>query len=150
MKIKNKVLAAMLSKMGVEVKAELVIDDANGTTLTFPDISDINELAIGVATDAADGTYVIADGDNSITIVVLSGLIESIEVVEPSVDAEVEPDAEVLAVLEAVVAANVEQKSQIVALQNELKALKVSLKHEDGKAPAAAAGKAQPKFKVVG
>lgn len=150
MKITNKVLATMLTRLGYAVKAELVIDDANGTTLTFPDISDINELAVGVATDAPDGTYVIADGDNSITIVVLSGIIESIEIVEPTVDAAVEPDAEVLAVLEAVIDANVEQKTQIVALQNELKALKVSLKHDDGKAPAAAAGKAQPSFKIVG
>ena len=77
MKIKNVFLASLLSKMGVEAKAELVIDDSNGVTLTFPDISDIAEIAEGVAVDAPDGTYVIANGEDVWTLVVLAGAIVS-------------------------------------------------------------------------
>ena len=154
MKIKNPILASMLTKLGVEVKAELIIDDSNGTSLTFPDISDVSEIAEGVAVSNADGMYTIADGDNTITIEVLNGTIASVVIVEPTDDsaeatAEV-LDAEVQAVLETLVEANVSQKALIVALQKEMKDLKVSLKHSDEKAPAAAADKNKPTFRLIG
>lgn len=151
MKIKNPILAAMLTTLGVKVKAELIVDDSNGTTLTFPEITEISELAAGIAVDAPDGTYVIANEDATITIVVIAGVIDSIDVV--STDPAEEPqelDGEVLAVLEAVVASGVESKKLIVALQKELKDLKTSLKHDDGKAGAAAAQPEKFKFKVIG
>jgi phage tail protein X len=151
MTIKNLILAAMLGKLGVTVTAELKVDDVNGVSITFPDISDVAEIAEGVAVAAPDGTYVVADGDNTITMVVLGGLVTAYELTTPApVDAVVEPSEEVLAVLEAVVEANVKANASIVALQTELKALKVSLKHEGPQAPAAAAGKTKPQFKIVG
>jgi len=39
--IKTKFLAELMTKLGHKIKAELVIDDSNGVSLTFPDISDI-------------------------------------------------------------------------------------------------------------
>lgn len=152
MKIKNPILASMLSKLGVQVKAELIIDDSNGTSLTFPDISEVSEIAQGVAIMADDATYVIADGDNTITIDVLAGAVTAVVVAEPeAAEATAELDVEVQTVLETLVEASVKSNALIVALQTELKDLKVSLKHEDGKAPAAAADKTkQPSFKIVG
>lgn len=153
MKIKNDFIAKALGKMGVKVNAELVIDDSNGTSLTFPDIAEVSELAIGVATTAPDGTYVIADGDNTITIVVINGLIESKDVVEPApaAEASTELEAETQQLLSTLVEAHVSQNAKIEALEQTIKDLKVSLKHEDGKAPAAAADKSkQPSFKIVG
>jgi predicted TPR repeat methyltransferase len=149
MKIKNQILASMLTRLGVEVKAELVVDDANGTSITFPEISEISEIAVGVAVSAPDGTYAVADGDNTITMVVVGGLVESLEVTEPeTIDAVV--DAEVLEVLGAVVEANNKANASIVALQNELKELKVSLKHEPN-TPAPVDGKKNTnRFKIVG
>jgi len=151
MKIKNPILASMLAKLGVEVKAELIVDDTNGLSITFPDISDVVEIAEGVAVNAPDGTYTVADGENTITMTVLGGIVTAYELTTPAApDAPVEANAEVLAVLEAVVEANVKANGLIVALQAEMKALKVSLKHEGQQAPAAAAGKTNPQFKILG
>lgn len=151
MKIKNVFLASLLTKLGHEVKAELVIDDSNGVSLTFPDISDIAEIAEGVAVDAPDGTYVIANGDDTLTIVVLAGLVTSVEVTTPEAAAEVpELGAEVEAVLTAVVEAHAQAKADIVALKGEIKALKASLKHgEEGAGAAAAQGGTATKYKIV-
>lgn len=148
-KIKNPILASMLKRMGVKVTAELVIDDANGTTVTFPDISDVSEIAIDVSTDAPDGTYTMVDGERTITIVVESGKVTAIDIFDPSVEVG-GTDEEVMAVLEAVVDANVQANASILALQTELKELKISLKHEGKEPPAAAAEKNKPKFKVIG
>ena len=90
MKIKNTFLASLLTKIGHEVKAELVIDDASGTTLTFPDISDISEIAEGVAIDAADGTYTIANGEDVMTVVVVAGVVTSVATETPAAVAAVE------------------------------------------------------------
>lgn len=150
MKIKNVFLAALLTKLGHEVKAELIIDDSNGLTLTFPDISDISEVIPGVAVDAPDGTYVIANGAESLTVVVLGGLVTDVTTT-PAVAAEVpELGAEVEAVLTAVVEAHNSLKAQFVAQQNEIKALKVSLKHsvEEPKA-ATASENASTKYNIV-
>ena len=153
MKIKNVFLASLLSKMGVEAKAELVIDDSNGVTLTFPDISDIAEIAEGVAIDAPDGTYVIAHGEESMTIVVLGGVVASVTMEAPAVAEAVatELEAETQAVLEAITEQVVALKASNVKLVAELKDLKTSLKH-DVEVPAAAASakKNVPTFKVVG
>jgi hypothetical protein len=150
MKVKNPILAAMLTKLGVEVKAELIIDDSNGTSLTFPEISDVSEIAEGVAVSAPDGTYVIADGDNAITIVVASGVITSVTIDEPVAAAEETLDADVEAVLEAQTEEIVSLKSEVSALKADLAQLKVSLKHDDGKgAAAAAAGSTKVKFRAV-
>jgi len=152
MKIKNVFLASLLTKMGVEAKAELVIDDSNGVTLTFPDISEISEIAEGVAIDATDGTFVIADGENTITVIVLSGVVSSVTVETP---AAAEVNAEIGAETEAVLTAIVEEVTALKAANlkvvAELKDLKASLKHETKEvtAPTAEKGK-QPTFKVVG
>lgn len=152
MKIKNVFLASLLTKLGHEVKAELIIDDSNGTSLTFPDISDIAEIAEGVAIDAPDGTYVIPNGDDAITVVVAAGVVTSVTVDTP-VAAVVEPgevDAEVAAVLTAVVEAHAAQKADIVALRAEIKTLKASLKHEEEVPGAAAASTpVENKYKIV-
>lgn len=139
----------MLSKLGVEVKAELIIDDSNGTSLTFPEISDVSEIAVGVAVSAPDGTYVITNDADVITIVVAGGVITTMDVENPDVEASTELNPEVEAVLEALVTENVTNKAEITALKADLAALKVSLKHDDGKAPAAAADKQKLNFKVV-
>lgn len=150
MKIKNVFLASLLTKLGHEVKAELVIDDSNGVSLTFPDISDIAEIAEGVAVDAPDGTYVIANGDASLTIVVASGVVTSVTEETPAPAAEVpELGAEVEAVLTAVVEASAFQKAEIVALKNEIKTLKASLKHSEEEPGAAAASNPASKYKIV-
>lgn len=153
MKIKNVFLASLLSKMGVEAKAELVIDDSNGVTLTFPDISDIAEIAEGVAIDAPDGTYVIANGEESMTIVVLGGVVASVTMETPAAAEAVatELEAETQAVLEAITEQVVALKASNVKLVAELKDLKTSLRH-DVEVPAAAASaqKNVPTFKVVG
>jgi hypothetical protein len=150
MKIKNVFLASLLTKLGHEVKAELVIDDSNGVSLTFPDISDIAEIAEGVAVDAPDGTYVIADGDAAMTVVVASGAVMSVTKDEPMA-AVPELGAEVEATLEAIVEAHTELKSQFVALQKDHNELKATLKHDVEK-PGAAAASTEPttKYKIVG
>lgn len=147
-KIKNPILAAMVKSLGVEVKAELIIDDSNGTSLTFPDISDVSEIAVGVAVSAPDGTYVIANDADVITIVVENGLIITMDVETPDL-VEAAVDGEVVQVLEAIVAKNVKNEAEIVALKADLAALKATLKHDDGKASAAAAGKGKTNFKVI-
>lgn len=150
MKIKNVFLASLLTGLGVEVKAELIIDDSNGTSLTFPDISDIAEIAQGVAVDAPDSTYTIANGTDTITIVVVSGAVTSVTVDTAAPAASTELDAEVAAVLEAVVEAHKASKAEIVALKKELVELKASLQHAEEK-PGAAAASQNPatKYKVV-
>ena len=154
MKIKNTFLASLLTKIGHEVKAELVIDDASGTTLTFPDISDISEIAEGVAIDAADGTYTIANGEEVMTVVVVAGVVTSVAIETPEAVAAVggELDSEVAAVLEAISDEVVALKAHNVKLVAELKDLKASLKHdtdEGKKVPAAADKKNVPTFKVI-
>ena len=153
MRIKNTFLASLLTKIGHEVKAELVIDDASGTTLTFPDISDISEIAEGVAIDAADGTYTIANGEEVMTVVVVAGVVTSVATETPEAVAAVggELDTEVAAVLEAISDEVVALKAHNVKLVAELKDLKASLKHdtEEGKKPAAADKKNVPTFKVI-
>lgn len=153
MKIKNVFLASLLSKMGVEAKAELVIDDSNGVTLTFPDISDIAEIAEGVAVDAPDGTYVVANGDDTWTLVVLAGAVVSATMEAPA-EAEAaatELEAETQAVLEAITEQVVALKASNVSLVAELKDLKASLKH-DVEAPVVipTANKKVPTFKMIG
>ena len=151
MKIKNTFLASLLTKIGHEVKAELVIDDASGTTLTFPDISDISEIAEGVAIDAADGTYTIANGEEVMTVVVVAGVVTSVAIETPEAVAA-ELDSEVAAVLEAISDEVVALKAHNVKLVAELKDLKASLKHdtdEGKKVPAAADKKNVPTFKVI-
>ena len=151
MKIKNTFLASLLTKIGHEVKAELVIDDASGTTLTFPDISDISEIAEGVAIDAADGTYTIANGEEVMTVVVVAGVVTSVAIETPAAVGG-ELDSEVAAVLEAISDEVVALKAHNVKLVAELKDLKASLKHDTGegkKAPAAADKKNVPTFKVI-
>jgi hypothetical protein len=152
MKIKNVFLASLLTKMGVEAKAELVIDDSNGVTLTFPDISEISEIAEGVAIDAPDGTYVVADGDNVMTIVVLSGVVSSLMIETPaSAEASTEVGAETEAVLTAIVGEVTALKTKYASVVAELKDLKTSLKHETKEVPAPTADKGKnPQFKVVG
>jgi hypothetical protein len=149
MKIKNVFLASLLTKLGQEVKAELVIDDSNGVSLTFPDISDIAEIAEGVATDAPDGTYVVADGEGSMTLVVMAGVVSAITKDEPVAEVP-ELGAEVEATLEAIVEAHVALNAQFVALQNDHNELKASLKHDVEK-PKAAAASTEPKdkYKIV-
>ena len=153
MKIKNTFLASLLTKIGHEVKAELVIDDASGTTLTFPDISDISEIAEGVAIDAADGTYTIAHGEEVMTVVVVAGVVTSVATETPEAVAAVggELDTEVAAVLEAISDEVVALKAHNIKLVAELKDLKASLKHDtdEGKKPAAADKKNVPTFKVI-
>lgn len=151
MKIKNVFLASLLTGLGVEVKAELVIDDSNGTTLTFPDISDIAEIAEGVAVDAPDGTYVIADGDSSITVVVASGAVTSATKDEPVASTDPnELGEEVQAVLTEVVKAHTALKADFTALLNRHNALVASLKHEEEKPGAAAASTpVESKYKIV-
>lgn len=153
MKIKNVFLASLLSKMGVEAKAELVIDDSNGVTLTFPDISDIAEIAEGVAVDAPDGTYVVANGEDTWTLVVLAGAVVSATMEAPAeAEAEVaELEAETQAVLKAITDEVVALKASNIKLVAELKDLKASLKHDvETPAAAASANKNVPTFKVVG
>ena len=153
MVIKTKFLADMLSRMGVAAKAELVIDDSNGVTLTFPDISDIAEIAEGVAIDAPDGTYVIANDTESMTIVVLGGVVASVTMEAPAVAEAVatELEAETQAVLEAITEQVVALKASNVKLVAELKDLKTSLKHDvETPAAAASANKNLPHFKMIG
>ena len=153
MRIKNTFLASLLTKIGHEVKAELVIDDASGTTLTFPDISEMSEIAEGVAIDAADGTYTIANGEDVMTVVVVAGVVTSVATETPEAVAAVggELDTEVAAVLEAISDEVVALKAHNVKLVAELKDLKASLKHDtdEGKKPAAADKKNVPTFKVI-
>ena len=157
--IKNKVLASLLSKIGHDVKAELVIDDATGSTLTFPDISEISEITEGVAVSAADGTYTIADGEKAFIIVVAAGKVDSITEDMPEVEASTEDkpetqaelDADLIATLEAVTDEVVAIKKSYTAVTAELKELKASLKHDttEGKKPAEAKTEITNKFKIV-
>ncbi len=152
MKIKNVFLASLLTKLGHEVKAELIIDDSNGTSLTFPDISDIAEIAEGVAIDAPDGTYVIANGDAALTVVVAGGAVVSVTEEAP-VAATVAPgeiDAEVAATLEVMADQIVALKAHNVKRDAEFLALKTSLKHDVEPAGAAAAqGQSVSKYKIL-
>lgn len=151
MKIKNPILASMLKTLGVDIKAELTVDDTTGKSITFPEITETSEIAVGVAVTAEDGTYTVADGENTISMVVLSGVVDSVEVITPDAGdpPTAEVDAELVQVLETLVQANTKANASIVALQAELKDLKISLKHNVDKAPAAAAGKHEGKFKII-
>jgi len=153
MVIKTKFLAEMLSRLGVTAKAELVIDDSNGVTLTFPDISDIAEIAEGVAVDAPDGTYVIANGEDVWTLVVLAGAIVSATMEMPASAEAVatEVEAETQAVLEVLTEQVVALKASNVKLVAEMADLKKSLKH-DVEAPVVTptANKNVPHFKLIG
>jgi hypothetical protein len=151
MKIKNVILASLLTKMGLEVKAELIVDDSNGLSITFPDISAVSEIAEGVAVDVPDGTYVVANDPDTITMVVLAGVITSLMIETPTPAAAAVPvlDSEVEAVLTAIVETVASLKTEHVKVVAELKDLKASLKH--GKeAPAPAAGSTKTQFKVIG
>lgn len=151
MKIKNVFLASLLTSLGHEVKAELIIDDSNGTSLTFPDISDIAEIAVGVAVDAPDGTYVIANDTDTITIVVMGGVVTSYttEPVVAKVEAT-EIDAEVAATLAVVVEQVVALKAALAKSDANFTALKTSLKHEvEGTGAAAASTDPATKYKIV-
>ena len=154
MKIKNKFLASILALHGFEVKAELIIDDVNGVAITFPDISDISEIAQGVAVSAPDGTYTVANGADVIMMVVLAGVVDSVTVETPAAVAVVdgELDAEVAAVLGALSDEVIALKKSNAAVVAELKSLKLALKHDTAEGvPAAAADKTkQPSFKVIG
>lgn len=153
MKIKNKILADLLSSMGVDAKAELVIDDSNGVALTFPNISDIAEIAEGVAVDAPDGTYVVAHNDGSMTVVVLAGAVVSASMDEPAAAeaAATELEADTQAALAAIVEVVVALKVSYASVVAELKDLKASLKHDVEKPAAAAVAKTNvPQFKVIG
>lgn len=139
MKVKNTFLASLLTTLGQKVKAELVVDDVNGTSHTFPDITEISEIAEGVSISSPDGTYVIADGEDSYTIVVLAGVVTSIVKDEPAEVVEASLDAEVAEVLTAIVEASKKQKETIIAqaatiatLQADLKDFKASFKHDKG------------------
>lgn len=151
MKIKNVFLASLLTKLGHEVKAELIVDDANGTSLTFPDITDIAEIAVGVAVDAPDGTYTIADGADALTVVVMGGAVTDVTTGAPAATtAEVagELDAEVAAVLEVVIEQVQALKAENATVKAELKGLKASLKHsEEPTKPTTAS--TVPQFKLV-
>jgi len=139
--------------MGVEAKAELVIDDSNGVTLTFPDISDIAEIAEGVAIDAPDDTYVIANGEDVWTIVVLNKAVLSVTKEAPVVAEAVatEVEAETQAVLEAITEQVVALKASNVKLVAEMADLKKSLKHDvETPAAAASANTKVPTFKMIG
>lgn len=138
--------------MGVEAKAELVIDDSNGVTLTFPDISDIAEIAEGVAVDAPDGTYVIAHNEGAMTLVVMGGVVMSATMEAPA-EAEAaatELEADTQAALTAIVEEVVALKASNVRLVAELKDLKASLKHGVEPATAAVAKGKIPTFKMIG
>ena len=156
MKIKKAFLASLLNKAGIKVKAELVIDDSNGTSLKFPEITDVSEIAVGVAVSVPDGPYVIPNGDNSISIMVVGGVIT--EFSDDSVVAEEEASEEQIeALLLGVVEENVSLKAEVAAVNAKLTkmdadftAMKVALKHDDGKASAAAAQVGtKPNFKVI-
>ena len=137
MKIKNPILAALLTSIGHKVTAELSIDDANGTTLTFPDISEISEINEGVSVDASDGTYTIANGDDALTIVVEAGKVTSVSAEEPIMEPEAavdeteevtaELDAEVEKVLTVLGEQVVALKASYSSVSAELKDLKKAL-----------------------
>ena len=167
MKIKNVFLASLLTGLGHTVKAELIVDDVNGLSITFPDITAASEIALGVAVDVPDGTYVVSNDPDTITMVVLAGVITDLTI-EPAVAAVVEAElgAETQTVLTAIVeaiAANktahglevAELKKQHGIVANELKDLKISLKHKvegqggDAAAAAAAKGQNSNQFNIV-
>lgn len=158
MKIKKAFLASVLHRLNRTIKAELIIDDSNGTSLTFPDISDVSEIVEGVAVTAPDDTYVIADGDRTLTIVVASNVVTTVTIDDPA-DVEAATSEELEQVLSAIVEENETLKGEVATLTAELKtfkgefvALKSALKHDDGKgaAAAAAAGKGSAKnYKVI-
>ena len=137
--------------MGVEAKAELVIDDTNGVAITFPDISDIAEIAVGVAVDAPDGTYVVANGEDTITMVVLAGVVDSVTIDTPvAAEASIgEVDVETQAVLTAITDEVVALKASNFKLVAELKDLKASLKHGTEPVAAAATQPTKQSFKIV-
>jgi len=160
MKIKNPILAALLTKIGHKVTAELSIDDANGTTLTFPDISEISEINEGVSVDASDGTYTIANGDDALTIVVEAGKVTSVSAEEPEFEASTEDEenevsaeldeevAQVLTVLGEQVVALKASNAKFVA---DLADLKKSLKHDttEGKPKPDAKAGITNRFKIT-
>jgi len=102
--------------------------------------------------DAVDGTYVIANGEESLTVVVLAGVVTSVAAEKPKPVATTEPldSAEVLQVLDAVTDEVVAVKAAFASVTADLKALKASLKH-DTEEPGAAAASVEPKdkYKIV-
>jgi len=82
----KKVLADMLdTKTKSKATALLEINDANDEMMTFPDISDVGEIAADVSVTATDGTHVFTADGNVITLVVTGGKVVSVDKVEETV-----------------------------------------------------------------
>jgi hypothetical protein len=58
--------------------AKLEIDDANGETLSFPDIGDVSEIVDGVTVTASDGTHVFTADNSVYTIEVAGGKVTKV------------------------------------------------------------------------
>jgi len=78
-------LAKMTGKAKPKATAKLEIDDANGETLLFPEISDVSEIAEGVAVTATDGEHVFISDNTTYTVTVAAGVITA--VVETPIEA---------------------------------------------------------------
>jgi hypothetical protein len=158
-------LAKMTGKAKPKATAKLEIDDANGEKLLFPEISDVSEIAEGVAVTATDGEHVFTSDTTTYTVTVAAGVITA--VVETPIEEEA-PAAEAMgeetiafveAVAEAMEVAETFQatatakftklESDLATALETIKTLKATMSHA---APAEGEGTdGNPKpFKVAG
>jgi len=134
------VLAAM---MGEKPTAKMLfeINDANGTTLTFPDASDLSEVVEGVATTAADGNYVFEADSKIYSITVLGGVVTTLAIADAVASKDVPAlNAETVELLQAFASEFESQSNLIANLQGELKSLKSLIGHKDDKTGDSAMG----------
>jgi len=71
-------LAKMRGKAKPKATAKLEVDDANGEKLLFPEISDVSEIAEGVAVTATDGEHVFTADNTTFTVTVAAGVITAV------------------------------------------------------------------------
>ena len=139
-------LAKMTGKGKPKPTAKLVVDDATGEELIFPEIGDVSEIAEGVAVTATDGEHVFTTDGTTYTVTVAAGLVTAI-VETPIVDPAAQMSAETAEFIEAVAtsleaaetfqataqASIDELKTQLTTALGEIKTLKATMSHQKPK-----------------
>jgi len=158
-------LAKMTGKAKPKATAKLEIDDANGEKLLFPEISDVSEIAEGVAVTATDGEHVFTSDTSTYTVTVAAGVITAVietPLADPNAPAAGAMSEETVAFVEAVAEAMEASETfqatarwqieELIAsnkkLTNDLATLRATMSHAK---PKEGEGDDEPKtFKVAG
>lgn len=117
----SSVLGRLIAKLDEKLfgkKTAIMLTDANGTQIEFPEVAEGGVVVVGDKTTAPDGEYVMADG---YTYVIVSGVVAEIK----------EPQAPEGEDMEALKAENEALKAELETLKAE--AVKAQIEVEDSK-----------------